>query len=62
MDWMIRGSYHGRGKNFILSQRPEKFWGPNIFLFSIYRGSFPEVIVPEYEVDTSSVSGAEVRN
>jgi hypothetical protein len=59
---VIRGLYHGRGKKFFSSQRPDKFWGPTIFLFNRYRGFFPEVIVPEYEVDTSSLSGAEVRN
>jgi hypothetical protein len=36
--------------------------GPTIFLFNIYRDYFSKVIVPEYAVDTSSLSGAEVRN
>jgi hypothetical protein len=63
MGCTIRGSYHGRSKDlFFVFTTSRPVLDPTIFLFSRYRGYFPNVIVPVYEVYTSSLSGAEVRN
>jgi len=60
MGWMIQVSNPDRNKRFLSSpRRPHRTCDPLSVLFSVYRGSFPEV---KRDVYRSSPSVAQVKN
>jgi len=61
--WRIRASSPGRNQRFCTpSKRPVPFWGPPNLLFSGYRGSFPLLYHPPWEVDHILPPRAEVKS